>query len=249
MSELANETASDSDILSSDSQVYVVGVRLSGRLAGKSSSYRVEGKWLRFADLCLVEHGDDVALGTVWLPPRLPAHQRMLPKPRVIRKASGEDLEVERRREGLEREAHLYAAAAIRQYALSMKLSKVEFMFDGRKATFFFTAEGRIDFRELVRDLAHRFHIRVEMRQVGVRDEAGLLGGIGVCGRELCCSTWLKDLRPVSIKAAKQQGLMLNPSKLSGLCGRLRCCLNYELPGYARGSGGCGGGNCRREQS
>jgi cell fate regulator YaaT (PSP1 superfamily) len=123
-----------------------------------------------------------------------------------------------------------------------MKLGKVEYSFDGRKAMFFFTAEGRIDFRELVRDLAHRFHIRVEMRQVGVRDEAGLLGGVGVCGRELCCSTWLKDLKPVSIKAAKQQGLMLNPSKLSGLCGRLRCCLNYELPGY--GGGGCGNCHC-----
>jgi len=130
----------------------------------------------------------------------------------------------------------------------SLKLGKVEYSFDGRKATFFFTAEGRIDFRELVRDLAHRFHIRVEMRQVGVRDEAGLLGGVGVCGRELCCSTWLKDLKPVSIKAAKQQGLMLNPSKLSGLCGRLRCCLNYELPGYGGGSGGCGNCHCGKGQ-
>jgi cell fate regulator YaaT (PSP1 superfamily) len=96
----------------------------------------------------------------------------------------------------------------------------------------------------LVRELAHRFHIRVEMRQIGVRDEAGILGGVGVCGRELCCSTWLKDLKPVSIKAAKQQGLMLNPAKLSGLCGRLRCCLNYELPGNGCGAGGCSGGNC-----
>jgi cell fate regulator YaaT (PSP1 superfamily) len=96
----------------------------------------------------------------------------------------------------------------------------------------------------LVRDLAHRLRIRVEMRQVGVRDEAGLLGGVGVCGRELCCSTWLKDLKPVSIKAAKQQGLMLNPSKLSGLCGRLRCCLNYELSGYGGGSGRCGTCHC-----
>jgi cell fate regulator YaaT (PSP1 superfamily) len=143
----------------------------------------------------------------------------------------------------LEQEAHAYAVTAIRNHTLPMKLGKVEYSFDGRKAMFFFTAEGRIDFRELVRDLAHRFHIRVEMRQVGVRDEAGLLGGVGVCGRELCCSTWLKDLKPVSIKAAKQQGLMLNPSKLSGLCGRLRCCLNYELPGYG-GGGGCGNCHC-----
>jgi cell fate regulator YaaT (PSP1 superfamily) len=242
MSELANEIAGDSAIPSSDSQMYVVGMRLSSRLAGKSSSYRVEGKWLRFGDVCLVEHGDDFALGKVWLPPRLAVHERSLPKQRVIRKASTEDLELEQRREALEQEAHTYAAAAIRHHALPMKLGKVEFTFDGRKATFFFTAEGRIDFRELVRDLAHRLHIRVEMRQVGVRDEAGLLGGVGVCGRELCCSTWLKDLKPVSIKAAKQQGLMLNPSKLSGLCGRLRCCLNYELPGY--GGGSCGNCHC-----
>jgi cell fate regulator YaaT (PSP1 superfamily) len=249
MSELVNEIASDSEIPPSDSQVYVVGVQLSKRLASKSSSYRVAGKWLRFGEACVVEHGDDCALGKVWLPPRLPAQARSIPKPRVIRKASAEDLDLEKRREALEQEAHTYAAMAIRSHALLMKLGKVEFTFDGRKATFFFTAEGRIDFRELVRDLAHRFHIRVEMRQVGVRDEAGLLGGVGVCGRELCCSTWLKDLKPVSIKAAKQQGLMLNPSKLSGVCGRLRCCLNYELPGFGGGNGGCGGGNCRRGQS
>jgi cell fate regulator YaaT (PSP1 superfamily) len=178
----------------------------------------------------------------------LPTRARSIPKPRVIRKASTEDLDLERRRDVLEHEAHAYAATAIRNHALPMKLGKVEYSFDGRKATFFFTAEGRIDFRELVRDLAHRFHIRIEMRQVGVRDEAGLLGGVGVCGRELCCSTWLKDLKPVSIKAAKQQGLMLNPSKLSGLCGRLRCCLNYELPGYGGGSAGCGNCHCGKGQ-
>jgi cell fate regulator YaaT (PSP1 superfamily) len=249
MSELVNEIASDCDIPSPDSQVYVVGVRLSSRLASKSSSYRVEGKWLRFGDVCLVEYGDDCAVGNVWLPPRLPTHERSIPKPRVIRKASEEDLASEKRREASEHEAHTYAVTAIRSHALPMKLGKVEFTFDGRKATFFFTAEGRIDFRELVRELAHRFHIRVEMRQVGVRDEAALLGGVGVCGRGLCCTTWLKDLKPVSIKAAKQQGLMLNPSKLSGVCGRLRCCLNYELPGYGSGNGGCGGGNCGKGQS
>jgi cell fate regulator YaaT (PSP1 superfamily) len=252
MSELVNEIANGSDTSASDpsdTQVYVVSVRLSPRLASKSSSYRVEGKWLRFGDTCVVEHGDDIAVGKVWLPPRPPANEHRIPTQRVIRKASATDLESEQRREALEREAHIAAAAAIHRRALPMKLGKVEFTFDGRKATFFFTAEGRIDFRELVRDLAHRFHVRVEMRQVGVRDEAGLLGGIGVCGRELCCSTWLKDLKPVSIKAAKQQGLMLNPSKLSGLCGRLRCCLNYELPGYGCGAGGCSSGNCGRSRA
>jgi cell fate regulator YaaT (PSP1 superfamily) len=249
MSELVNEIASGSTMPPSDSQLYIVGVRLSPRLASKSSSYRVEGKWLRLGDACVVEHGDDCALGKVWLPPRLPTHAGGIPKTRVIRKASAEDLDLEKHREALEQEAHAYATTAIRSHALLMKLGKVEYTFDGRKATFFFTAEGRIDFRELVRDLAHRFHVRVEMRQVGVRDEAGLLGGVGVCGRELCCTTWLKDLKPVSIKAAKQQGLMLNPSKLSGVCGRLRCCLNYELPGYGCSNGGCGGGNCGKGQA
>ncbi len=245
MSELADEVANEINTPPPDLAVYIVGVRLPNRLANRMSSYRVAGKWLRFGDACVVEHGDDLAVGTVWLPPRLPSTARSLPKPRVIRKASVEDLAQEQHREVLEHAAYRYAAEAIRTHALPMKLGKVEYTLDGRKATFFFTAEGRIDFRELVKDLAHRLRIRVEMRQIGVRDEAGLLGGVGICGRELCCTTWLKDLKPVSIKAAKQQGLMLNPSKLSGLCGRLRCCLNYELPGNGGGRG-CGGGNCGR---
>jgi cell fate regulator YaaT (PSP1 superfamily) len=241
MSELANESAPDRAPSSSDLPVYVVGVRLSARCASRTSSYRVEGKWLRIGDVCVVEHHDDVALGKVWLPPRVPTYAGKIPGQRVLRRASAEDLASEQRRETLEREAHLSATVAINNRGLPMKLGKVEFSLDGRKATFFFTSEGRIDFRDLVRELAHRYHIRVEMRQIGVRDEAGLLGGAGICGRELCCSTWLKDLKPVSIKAAKQQGLMLNPSKLSGVCGRLRCCLNYELSGKKCGTGGCGG--------
>ena len=245
MSELADESAIETHMVPPELSVYIVGVRLPNRLANRSSSYRVAGKWLRFGDACVVEHGDDLAVGTVWLPPRPPATARGIPKLRVIRKASVEDLAQEQHRELLEQAAYRYAAEAILAHALPMKLGKVEYTLDGRKATFFFTAEGRIDFRELVKDLAHRLRIRVEMRQIGVRDEAGLLGGVGICGRELCCTTWLKDLKPVSIKAAKQQGLMLNPSKLSGVCGRLRCCLNYELPGNGGGRG-CGGGNCGR---
>ncbi len=240
MSELASEIVTTPP----DLQAYVVGIRFSSRHAYKLSSYRVEGKWLGFGDACVVEYREDLALGKVLLPPRMPSSERSIPRQRVIRKATQDDLERESHREELEAEAHQYAAEATRTHALPMKLSKVEYAFDGRKATFFFTAEGRIDFRELVKDLGHHLRIRVEMRQIGVRDEAGLIGGVGICGRGLCCTTWLKDLVPVSIKAAKQQGLMLNPSKLSGLCGRLRCCLNYELPGYGNG-GGCGGGKCR----
>src|SRR5687768_2402505 len=135
MSELVHEVASGSDLPSPDSGIYIVGVQLSQRLASKSSSYRVEGKWLRFGDVCVVEHNDDLALGKVWLPPRLPAHSRSIPKPRIIRKASAADLELEKRREALEQEAHTYATAAIHSRALGMKLGKVEYSFDARKAT------------------------------------------------------------------------------------------------------------------
>ncbi len=113
-----------------------------------------------------------------------------------------------------------------------MKVSLVDFSFNGKKATFYFTSEGRVDFRQLVRDLSTRFSVRVKMVQVGARDEAGLIGGIGVCGRTLCCSTWLKDFRPISIQMAKRQNLSLNPSKISGQCGRLLCCLAYEDEQY-----------------
>jgi len=117
-----------------------------------------------------------------------------------------------------------------------MKVSLVDFSLSGKKATFYFTSDGRVDFRQLVRDLSSRFSVRVKMVQVGARDEAGLIGGIGICGRTLCCSTWLKDFRPISIQMAKRQNLSLNPSKISGQCGRLLCCLAYEDEGYKKGN-------------
>ena len=117
----------------------------------------------------------------------------------------------------------------IRERGLAMKLTRVEQLFDGSRLVFYFTSEERVDFRELVRELASEFKTRIELRQIGVRDEARLLSGYGTCGRPLCCSTWLKAFEPVSIKMAKQQDLALNPSRLSGLCGRLKCCLRYEL--------------------
>jgi cell fate regulator YaaT (PSP1 superfamily) len=113
-----------------------------------------------------------------------------------------------------------------------MKLVRVEWAFDNSKATFYFTADGRVDFRDLVKDLAHRFKIRIEMRQIGVRDEAKMIGGFGPCGRALCCSSFLKDFEPVSIRMAKKQDLVLNPAKISGICGRLMCCLGYEYSFY-----------------
>ena len=146
----------------------------------------------------------------------------------------------------------------IKERGLAMKLVKVEQQFDGPRLVFSFTAEARVDFRELVRELRSQFRCRIEMRQIGPRDEAKLLGGYGTCGRPLCCTTWLQGFEPISIKMAKRQHLSLNPSRLSGLCGRLKCCLRYELPnakgeqfaGCANegscssktGTGGCGGG-------
>jgi cell fate regulator YaaT (PSP1 superfamily) len=126
----------------------------------------------------------------------------------------------------------LFAQERSRALGLDMKISLVDFALNGKKATFYFTSDGRVDFRQLVRDLSSRFSVRVKMVQVGARDEAGLVGGIGLCGRTLCCSTWLKDFRPISIQMAKRQNLSLNPSKISGQCGRLLCCLAYEDDHY-----------------
>ena len=137
---------------------------------------------------------------------------------------------VRRRQQAREREAFRIALLKIRERGLAMKLTRVEQLYDGSRLVFYFTADGRVDFRELVRELAAEFRTRIEMRQIGVRDEARMIGGYGSCGRPLCCTAWLQSFEPVSIKMAKQQDLSLNPSKLSGLCGRLKCCLRYELP-------------------
>jgi cell fate regulator YaaT (PSP1 superfamily) len=149
---------------------------------------------------------------------------------RMVRIATDDDVAVRRRHEAREREAYRVGLLKVRERGLAMKLTRVEQVYDGSRLVFYFTAEGRVDFRELVRELAGEFRSRIEMRQIGVRDEARMLGGYGSCGRPLCCSAWLQSFEPVSIKMAKQQDLSLNPSKLSGLCGRLKCCLRYELP-------------------
>jgi cell fate regulator YaaT (PSP1 superfamily) len=169
----------------------------------------------------------------------------------VLRRASRDDIVARLKHEHREQEALRIAVMKIRERGLPMKLTRVEQLFDGSKLIFYFTAEGRVDFRELVRELAAEFRTRIELRQIGVRDEAKMLGGYGSCGRPLCCTTWLNTFEPVSIKMAKQQELSLNPSKLSGLCGRLKCCLRYELPngkGVTHGGcaheGGCDGGGC-----
>ncbi len=154
------------------------------------------------------------------------------PLKRVLRKASDDDKRrIERNRE-LEDEAFKVCQQRVFEREMVMKLVRVEWSFDNSKATFYFTADGRVDFRDLVKDLAHRFRIRIEMRQIGVRDEAKMLGGFGPCGRSLCCSTFLRDFEPVSIRMAKKQDLVLNPAKISGICGRLMCCLGYEYSLY-----------------
>lgn len=153
---------------------------------------------------------------------------------RILRPASQDDREALARKLKNEWVAKQFCRDRAEELGLEMKVSKVEFSLNARHATFYFTANGRVDFRQLVRNLAQRFSTRVKMVQVGARDEAALLGGIGVCGRTLCCSTWLKDFQPISIQMAKRQNLSLNPSKISGQCGRLLCCLAYEDPVYQK---------------
>jgi cell fate regulator YaaT (PSP1 superfamily) len=150
----------------------------------------------------------------------------------ILRKATQTDLEAAARNRAREKETHVFCQTRIAERNLDMKLVKVEYVFDGSKAIFYFTADGRIDFRDLVKDLAQQFHTRIEMKQIGVRDEAKIVGGLGICGRELCCSSFLRDFAPVSVKMAKEQNLALNPVKISGQCGRLLCCLGYEFETY-----------------
>jgi len=197
----------------------------------------------------VVESAEGQAVGSVTRVPSELAARRRPGDPAttvVVRRATHQDLLQRLKHQQREREAHRIAQLKIRERGLAMKLTRVEYPFDGARMIFYYTAEARVDFRELVRDLAGHFHVRIEMRQIGVRDEAKMLGGYGACGRPLCCTTWLNGFEPVSIKMAKQQQLSLNPSKLSGMCGRLKCCLRYELPnGNGVKHGGCAdGGHC-----
>jgi cell fate regulator YaaT (PSP1 superfamily) len=195
-------------------------------------------------DTVVVSEGEREAVGTVVAePPQLAARraaQAEVQQARVLRRTSPEDVTRRLQQQYKEHEAFQFCQMKVRERGLDMKLTRVEHEFDGSKLLFYYTAEQRVDFRELVRDLAAAFHMRIEMRQIGVRDEARLIGGYGPCGRPLCCSTWLTSFEPVSIRMAKQQGLSLNPSKLAGMCGRLKCCLRYELPnGKGERRAGC----------
>ncbi len=154
--------------------------------------------------------------------------------PKVVRPASADDLRIHQENARREAEAHEVCVGRIAARGLPMKLVRTEVLLDRTKTIFYFTADGRIDFRELVKDLARELRTRIEMRQIGVRDEARVLGGVGPCGKGLCCATFLVDFEPITVKMAKDQRLSLNPAKLSGVCGRLMCCLIYEHESYAR---------------
>ncbi len=209
----------------------VVGVRF--RNAGKIYFFSPGKLEISTGQHVIVETARGVEYGSVVLGPRDVEDDKVVaPLKTVIRITTPEDDETEAKNRDKEKEAFRICLEKIAKHNLDMKLIGTEYTFDNNKVLFYFTADGRIDFRELVKDLASVFKTRIELRQIGVRDETKILGGIGVCGRPLCCSSYMADFIPVSIKMAKEQNLSLNPSKISGVCGRLMCCLKYEEDTY-----------------
>ena len=209
----------------------VIGVRF--KKAGKVYYFDPNDIWPRPGDGVVVETARGMEFGEVVTGSRtVNDAQLSSPLRKVIRIATPEDIHRAETNERREQEAFKVCQEKIARHKLDMKLVSVEFTFDNSKIIFYFTANGRVDFRELVKDLAGVFKTRIELRQIGVRDEAKMLGGLGSCGRPICCGTFLSDFQPVSIKMAKEQNLSLNPAKISGQCGRLMCCLNYEQENY-----------------
>ena len=211
--------------------IKVIGVRF--RNAGKIYHVDPAGREIHTGDHVIVETARGIEYGYVVLGSReVPDDKVVQPLKSVIRMATREDEDVELKNHEKEREAFRICKEKIRKHGLQMKLIDAEYTFDNNKVLFYFTADGRIDFRELVKDLASVFKTRIELRQVGVRDETKIVGGIGICGRPLCCHSYLSEFIPVSIKMAKEQNLSLNPTKISGVCGRLMCCLKNEEETY-----------------
>ena len=231
--EVPEETAEDPEkpAADSDEKVHVIGVRF--RTAGKVYFFD-PGEWeVRHGCHVIVETARGIEYGTVvGLPMDVKASKVTQPLKEVIRVATFEDNEIERNNRAKEKEAYRICQEKIYAHGLDMKLINAEYTFDNSKVLFYFTADGRVDFRDLVKDLASVFRTRIELRQIGVRDETKILGGYGICGRPLCCHTWMSDFIPVSIKMAKEQNLSLNPGKISGVCGRLMCCLKNEADTY-----------------
>lgn len=211
--------------------IEIIGVRFKS--VGKIYYFNPLGEEYAKADQVIVETARGIEIGEVMLANRAVAEDAVvMPLKPVIRRATDEDFIKLKDIEKKEKEAFEICQRKIKEHSLEMKLIEVEYTFDGSKILFYFTADGRIDFRDLVKSLATIFRTRIELKQIGVRDEAKMLGGLGVCGRELCCRKFLGDFEPVSIKMAKEQGLSLNPTKISGTCGRLMCCLKYEQDTY-----------------
>lgn len=209
----------------------VVGVRF--RNVGKIYYFDPKEYEIRLYDHVIVETARGMEYGKVVMPPKeVPDEEVVHPLKEVLRMATKEDDEREKANRQREREAYKVCQQKIREHNLDMKLIDAEYTFDNNKVLFYFTADGRIDFRQLVKDLAAIFKTRIELRQIGVRDETKILGGIGICGRCLCCHTYLSEFAPVSIKMAKEQSLSLNQTKISGVCGRLMCCLKNEQDTY-----------------
>jgi len=211
--------------------VEVIGVKF--KKTGKIYYFDPDGVQYALGDQVMVETSRGIEISTVQMENHEVEDSAIVqPLRKAMRKATKEDLELIERNRIRAKEAFAICEKKIAQHGLEMKLIDAEYAFDGTKLLFYFTADGRVDFRELVKDLASVFRMRIELRQIGVRDEAKLYGGIGVCGRPLCCAQFLGDFHPVSIKMAKEQGLSLNPTKMSGNCSRLMCCLKYEQEAY-----------------
>ncbi|MBR2560621.1 MAG: stage 0 sporulation family protein [Eubacterium sp.] len=211
--------------------IKVIGIRF--RNSGKVYYFDPQDLPLRNGGKVIVETARGLECGSVVLSPRDVSEEHVVqPLRPILRLATEQDLEQEKENRRKEEEAHRVCQQKISEHNLEMKLIKSEYTFDRKKLLFYFTAEGRVDFRDLVKDLAAVFKTRIELRQIGVRDETKILGGIGICGRPLCCSTYLSDFSSVSIKMAKEQNLSLNPTKISGACGRLMCCLKNEQETY-----------------
>ena len=209
----------------------IIGVRFKNM--GKLYYFDPDGHRFERGDMAVVETSYGMECGEVVLVNRDVAESdNIKPLKKVVRPALPEDLQRAKENAEKEKKAFEICQEKIAAHKLEMKLVNVEYTFDNSKILFYFTADGRVDFRELVKDLASVFRTRIELRQIGVRDEAKMLGGLGICGRPFCCSQFLSDFQPVSIKMAKEQGLSLNPTKISGSCGRLMCCLKYEQELY-----------------
>lgn len=211
--------------------IKVVGIRF--KKAGKVYYFDPNELEVKKGDFAVVETARGIEFGECVIGIKeISETDIFAPLKSVIRVAGNEDIDKHKNNKVKEKEALEICLKKIEEHKLSMKLIDVEYTFDNNKVIFYFTADGRVDFRELVKDLATIFKTRIELRQIGVRDEAKMLGGLGPCGRSLCCSTFLGDFASVSIKMAKEQNLSLNPTKISGICGRLMCCLNYEQSTY-----------------